>query len=382
MQSMAQVWLVYSLSGSSFVLGALGFAGQLPVFAFALFGGALADARDKRSIVVVTQVTSMLLAFATASLTLTGLIEVWQVFVLAVMLGIVNAFDLPTRQSFLVEMVGHDDLRNAIALNSSIFNAARMIGPSVAGVVMAAVGEGWCFFLNGVSFIPVIASLLMMRLPPRGQREAQPPALQRIREGFAFSVHHRGIRMQLLMVGWVSLVGIAYTVLMPVMAAEVFGGDASALGLLMSAAGGGALLGALALAGRRKRTGLRRWVLRAALGFGVGLILFSQCRWLWLGVVVLVPCGFCMVVLTAASNTLLQLMSPDAYRGRVMSLFSMMFAGMAPFGALLAGSAAHVFGAPGAIFSSGMAILVAAVGYGVWIRRTGDDVTCGAPEEG
>lgn len=371
MQSMAQAWLVYRLSGSSLALGTLGFAGQIPVFALSVFGGALADSRDKRAILIGTQVVSMLLALVAAVLTMTDLVQVWHVFVLATGLGIVNAFDVPARHAFIMDMVGREDLPAAIGLNSSMFNGARMVGPTLAGLLVAAVGEGWCFLLNGVSFVAVIAGLRLMRLPAHVPPPPGPSTLQRIREGLGFAARHEGIRTILLLVGATSLISITYSVLMPVVADKVLGGDASTLGLLMGAVGMGALAGALGLASRGSGKGLFRWVLYAATGLGSSLTAFSLCRSVWPALAVLVPLGLSMVVLMASANTLLQTMSPDAYRGRVMALFSMMFIGMAPFGSLLAGAAAHAVGPSRAIMLAGIACLGNALWFGLWLRRRG-----------
>lgn len=374
MQSMAQSWLVYRLSESSFVLGALGFAAQLPLFALSVFGGALADSHDRRAILVGTQVASMLLALTAAALTMTDLVQVWHVFVLATALGMVNAFDVPTRQSFVMDMVGREDLPTAIGLNSSMFNAARVIGPTLAGLMVAAAGEGWCFLLNGVSFVPVIAGLLMMRLPAHVPPPPGPSTLQRIREGLGFAVRHEGIRTTLLLVGATSLIAVNYSVLMPVVADKVLGGNARTLGLLLGAAGAGALLGALCLASRRDSKGLFRWTLYAAMGLGASLTAFALCRSVWTALLALVPVGMGMVVLMASANTLLQIMSPDAYRGRVMALFSMMFLGMGPFGSLLGGAMAQALGPSTTLLLSGIMCLGNALWFGLWLRRCGDGI--------
>jgi MFS family permease len=346
MQGVAQSWLVYRLTGSSFLLGAVGFAGQIQVFLLASIGGTIADRYDRRRVVIATQSASMLLAFILAALTLTGYVRVWHIFVLAALLGAVSAFDIPARQSFYVEMVGKADLINAIALNSSMFNGARILGPAVAGILVASIGEGWCFFVNGVSYIAVITGLLLMdiRSQPRRITEASP--LARILEGFRFVRGATPIRDILLLLGLVSLVGVPYAILMPIFAGQILHGGARGLGILMGAAGAGALFGALGLAMRSGIQGLGRWVGYASAGFGVSLILFSMSRSFWLSVVLLLPAGFFLMVQTASSNTLLQSMAPDDLRGRVIAAYSMMFMGMAPFGSLLAGLLAEKLGAP------------------------------------
>jgi MFS family permease len=346
MQGVAQSWLVYRLTGSSFLLGAVGFAGQIQVFLLSSFGGTVADRYDRRRVVIATQSASMLLAFALAALTLTGHVRVWHIFVLATLLGAVNAFDIPARQSFIVEMVGKADLINAIALNSSMFNGARIVGPAIAGILVASIGEGWCFFSNAVSYIAVIAGLLLMqtRTPPRRVSEASP--LARILEGFRFVRSTAPIRDLLLLLGLVSLVGVPYAVLMPIFADQILHGGARGLGILMGAAGVGALCGAVSLAVRSRIQGLGRLAGYSSAGFGVSLILFSMSRSFWLSVFLLVPAGFFLMVQTASSNTLIQSMVPDELRGRIMAVYSMMFMGMAPFGALFAGLLAERLGAP------------------------------------
>lgn len=363
MQSVAQAWLVYRLTGSALLLGAVGFAGQIPVFLLAPFGGSLADARGRRRIILATQAASMLLAFALAGLTLAGAVRLWHVFALASLLGVVNAFDIPARQAFLVELVGRADLMNAIALNSSMFNAARIVGPALAGLLLAAVGEGWCFALNGASYVAVLAGLMMMHPKPRPAGPAGGSPLERIVEGFRFVAETGPIRALLLLLGLVSLAGMPYAVLMPVFADRVLGVGATGLGLLMGASGVGALIGALALAARKEVRGLGRWVARATAALGVGLIAFSASRTFWLSALLLVPVGCAMIVQTAASNTLIQAMVPDAFRGRVMAAYSMMFMGMAPIGALLAGAAAGRLGAPAAVATGGAVCILGAIAF-------------------
>src|SRR5437762_1796494 len=340
MQSVAQSWLVYRLTGSSLLLGSVGFAGQIPVFLVAPLGGIVADRQNRHRVVIATQVASMLLAFALAALTLTGTVKVWHIFVLAAQLGVVNAFDVPARQSFLVDMVGKEDLMNAIALNSSMFNGARIIGPAIAGILVAKIGEGWCFFVNGVSYIAVIIGLLMMRIQCTRRMPSAASPLADIIEGFRFVSRTAPIRALLLLLGLVSLVGMPYTVLMPVFADRILHGGARGLGILMGATGVGALLGALTLAMRSGVSGLGRWVAFSCAGFGVSLFLFSWSRHFWLSVALLLPVGFSMMLEMSSSNTLIQAMVPDHLRGRVISVYSMMFMGMAPFGALLGGALA------------------------------------------
>jgi MFS family permease len=305
-----------------------------------------ADRLNRRSIVIATQSTSMVLAGILAALTISGRVKVWEVVVLAACMGVVNAFDIPARQAFLVEMVGREDLMNAIALNSSMFNGARVIGPAIAGILVASIGEGWCFFANSVSYIAVIAGLLLMKIERRAAQERMASALEHIAEGFRFVQQTRPIFALLMLLGLVSLVAMPYSVLMPVFAARILHGNARTLGVLMGATGVGALAGALVLASRTGLKGLSKWVAFSCMGFGVALILFSFSRWYIVSVVLLVPVGFSMMVQMASSNTLIQAMVPDRLRGRTMAVYSMMFMGMAPLGSLLAGALGKSIGAP------------------------------------
>ncbi len=361
MQTVAQSWLVYRLTGSAVLLGTVGFASQIPIFLLSPLGGMVADRWERRRVLLVTQSCMMVLALALAMLTLTGRIEVWHVLAFAALLGTANGFDIPARQSFIVELVERRDLLNAIALNSSMFNGARVVGPAVAGIIVATVGEGWCFFANAVSYVAVLASLLALRLP-RESRE-RPPAspLAEIAEGWRFVANTAPIRAILLLLGVVSLTGMPYAVLMPVMAEDVLHAGARGLGILMGATGTGALIGALALARRNSLRGLGRLVALGALSFGVFLILFSLSRQFWLSVALLLPMGLSMLFQMASSNTLVQSMVPDRLRGRVMSVYSMTFMGMAPIGALLAGVAAGSLGAPVTIAAGGAVSIVAAL---------------------
>jgi MFS family permease len=361
MQSVAQSWLVYRLTGSAFLLGLVGFAGQMPVFLLSPVGGSLADTRSRYRIIIATQTAAMILALILSALTLSGLVRLWHVFALAALLGIVNSLDIPARQAFLVELVGRRDLMNAIAMNSSMFNGARIVGPAIAGILVAVIGEGWCFFLNGISYLAVMAGLLMMHPKPMPPRRGGGTPLGRIVEGFQFVARTAPIRALLVLLGLVSLAGMPYAVLMPIFADQVLHAGARGLGLLMGASGLGALLGALTLAARQQVRGLGRWVAWGTAAFGISLIAFSMSRHFWLSVALLVPVGFAMIVETAASNTLIQAMVPDELRGRVMAVYSMMFMGMAPFGALLSGVLAGRLGAPGAVAAGGVACIAAAI---------------------
>jgi len=362
MDQVAEAWLVYRLTGSALLLGTVAFASQIPVFLLAPIGGALADRVDRRKILIATQSAMMLLTFVLAWVTLSHRVKIWHVVTLAALTGVVNAIDLPARQSFVVDMVSRADLVNAIALNSSMFNGARVVGPALAGIVVAAIGEGWCFFANGVSFLAVIAGLALMKMNrPRMAIEGSP--LENIIEGFRFVAQNGPVRALMLLLGLVSFTAMPYAVLMPLFADKILHGGAQALGLLMGCSGIGALGGALTLAMRKTLKGLSVWVAVSCAGFGVALLLFSFSRSLWLSAVLLVPTGFCMMIQMASSNTLIQSMVPDRLRGRVMSVYAMTFMGMAPMGALLAGSLAHKLGAP---FTVGIGGVVAIVGAGVF----------------
>jgi MFS family permease len=370
MQTVAQSWLVYRLTGSALLLGSVGFASQIPVFLFAPLGGITADRVNRRHIVIGTQVAAMLLAFILAALTLSHAIDhrVWLIFVLSALLGVVNAFDIPGRQSFLVEMVGKEDLMNAIALNSSMFNGARVIGPAIAGILVAKIGEGWCFFANAVSYIAVIIGLLMMRVHSPA-RASQASPFEHMMEGFHFVNHTAPIRALLLLLGIVSLVGMPYVVLMPIFADQILHGGARGLGILMGATGVGALLGALTLAFRQGVKGLGSWVAWCSAGFGASLIVFAMSHRFWLSVILLLPVGYTIMLQMASSNTLIQVMVPDALRGRVMAVYSMMFMGMAPIGALLGGALAERLNAPITVAIGGLASIAGACWFGLQLPK-------------
>jgi MFS family permease len=368
MQSVAQSWLVYRLTGSALLLGSVGFASQVPVFLFAPLGGIAADRFNRRHIVISTQVAAMLLALILAALTLLHIVQVWHVFLLASLLGVVNAFDIPGRQSFLVDMVGKEDLMNAIALNSSMFNGARVIGPAIAGILVAKIGEGWCFFANAVSYIAVIVGLLMMRVQSPARASMASP-FEHMMEGFRFVNRTAPIRALLLLLGLVSLVGMPYVVLMPIFADQILHGGARGLGILMGATGVGALLGALTLAFREGVKGLGRWVAWCSAGFGASLVIFSLSHTFWISVILLLPVGYTIMLQMACSNTLIQVMVPDALRGRVMAVYSMMFMGMAPIGALFGGALAERLGAPRTVAIGGLASLVGAFWFALHLPK-------------
>ncbi len=358
----ATSWLVYRLTGSALLLGVVGFASQFPAFLLGAFAGIFVDRWNRHRLVIVTQTLSMLQSFALAALTLSGRITVAWVVVLAAAQGIVNAFDMPGRQSFLVTIIDDKkDLGNAIALNSSMVTVARLLGPSIAGILIAATSEGWCFLVDGVSYVAVIVALFRMQIaaPATGRAARQRP-LQQLAEGVRYAFGFSPIRAMILLVATVSLVGIPYTVLMPVFAATIFHGGPHTLGFLLTSAGGGALVGAVWLASRRSVVGLGRIIPTAAAVFGAGLIAFTFTHTLWLAVPCLVVSGCGFMVQTAGSNTVIQTVVDDEKRGRVMSFFTMAFFGTAPFGSLIGGWLSSRIGAPSTLRLGGACCLVGA----------------------
>jgi len=365
MTRIATSWLVYRLTRSALLLGLVGFAGQIPSFLLAPFAGVLIDRWNRHRLLIVTQILAMLQSAALAILALTGGINIWHVLALSLFQGLINSFDMPARQAFVVQMVeDRADLSNAIALNSSMVNAARLLGPSIGGVLIAAVGEGWCFFWDAVSYLAVIASLVLMRLPPRPQRPAtKSKVLPELREGLVYVAASPPIRSILLLLALVSLVGMPYTVLMPVFASTVLHGGPHTLGFLMAATGVGALLGAVFLARRRSVLGLGKVIPTTAALFGASLAAFSLSRFLGLSLALLLVTGIGFMVTMSASNTVLQTLVEDDKRGRVMSLYTMAIMGMTPFGSLLAGGLASRIGAPRTLLFGGLGCIVAALWF-------------------
>jgi MFS family permease len=359
MQSVAQSWLVYRITGSPAMLGLVAFAGQIPIFLMSPAAGYAADRFNRHRMVIATQSASMVLALTLAALTLAGRIKVWEIFVLATFLGVANAFDIPARQSFLVEMVGREDLMNAIALNSSMFNSARIIGPAIAGILVAKIGEGWCFFANGISYVAVIAGLLVMKVGPFRPAAATMSAWHTVREGFRYVGGTMPIRAIVQLLAVVSFAGLPYTVLMPIFADRILHGNAQTLGILMGATGLGALFGALLIASRSGLKGFMVWIPVAATGFALSLVGFSASSNVWLSCAMLFVAGFSVTIQVGASNTLIQSIVPDHLRGRAMSVYSMMYIGVGPVGAMVAGFAADTFGARLTILA-GAAICAAA----------------------
>ena len=370
MTYVATGWLVYRITNSAVLLGVVGFAGQIPAFLLAPFGGVLVDRWNKHRVLVATQVLAMLQSLALAILTLTGRITVHEIIALCVLQGVINGFDLPARQAFVAEMLeGPEDLGNAIALNSSIFNGARLIGPSIAGLLIAGTGEGICFLVDGLSYLAVIWAFAMMRLPKTHAPPKPRPLLRELREGLAYAYRFVPIRAILALTAFISLVGIPYTVLMPVFAREILHGGAHTLGFLMGASGLGALIGALYLAARKTVIGLGRLITFATVLFGAGLIAFGFSRWWWLSLGLMLLVGFGMLVQMAASNTIIQTIVDENKRGRVMSFYAMAFMGMAPFGSLLAGHLASRIGAPRTLLIGGVGCLLGALVFARQLPR-------------
>jgi MFS family permease len=367
MTRIATSWLVYRLTKSPLILGTVGFAGQIPTFLLAPIAGVIVDRIDRRKVLVWTQTLAMAQSLALAWLTLSNRITIAEILVLSAMQGIINAFDMPGRQSFMVKMVeDRADLSNAIAINSSMVNTARLIGPSLAGLLIAATNEGWCFFVDGISYIAVIASLLMMRLPAASEERPTTTMLSQLREGWKYVVGSAPIRTILLLFALLSLMGWPFMVLMPVLAGETLHGGPHTMGFLMGAVGVGSLTSALSMVLRRSVRGLTKMIPIAAAVFGVGLICFGLSRVLWLSMMMMLVTGFGMMQGLTASNTILQTLVDERMRGRVMSYYTMAFVGMAPFGSLLSGALAHAIGAPRTIIVSGIACIFGGLWF--WSR--------------
>lgn len=363
----ATSWLVYRLTGSAMALGIVGFAGQFPGFVMGPFAGAFLDRWDRHRVLVVTQTLSMLHSFALAVLTFTGHISVPAIVALNAVQGVVNAFDMPARQAFLPTMISdREDLANAIAMNSSMFNAARLVGPSIAGVLIATAGESWCFLIDGISYFAVILALLAMKDVRRLDRPAVHPGIvEHLFEGWRYVFGFRPIRSLILQLAWLCLVAMPFSVLMPVFADEILGGGPHTLGFLMAASGLGALSGALWLTTRKSVVGLGRVIFISTIVFGGGLIGFALSRWLWVSLAFLTVVGFGMMVQMASTNTVIQTIVDEEKRGRVMSLYTMSFLGTAPFGSLLAGWFSTRIGAPETVALSGLLCF----GTAAWFAR-------------
>jgi MFS family permease len=362
MQNIALSWLVYRMTNSVFLLGIVGFAAQIPTFFLAPFTGVLADRWNRHRMIVMTQSLAMVQAFILAILTLTGIIGVWHIIALALLLGTINAFDIPIRQAFVVEMVErHEILGNAIALNSFLFNGARLVGPSIAGILIGLVGEGVCFLINALSFLLVIFALLAMRIKPRKTHTTHRHILHELREGYEYATGFAPIRSILLLIALVSLIGTPYTTLMPVFARDIFHGGPYTLGFLMAASGSGALIGAIYLASRKSVLGLGKMIAIASSLFGAGLIAFSLSRVFWLSILFLLVVGFGMISQMASSNTVLQTIVDDDKRGRIMSFYAMAFMGTMPFGSFISGSLASKIGTPNTLSIGGIICIVGSI---------------------
>lgn len=364
MTRIATSWLVYRLTGSALLLGFVSFAGQIPTFLLAPFAGVLVDRINRRNLLVWTQVLAGVQSLAMAALTLAKVITIHEIIALSAFQGIINAFDMPGRQSFLVQMVeDKQDLGNAIALNSSMVNMARLIGPALAGITIAAVGEGYCFAIDGFSYIAVVVSLLMMRVPAFTIQRAAASMLHQLKEGWSYVTTFRPIRTILTLFALNSLMGMPFIVLMPIFASQVLHGGPHTLGYLMGASGVGALVSAISLALRKSVRGLTTMIQLSAFLFGSGLILFGLSHYLVLSLLLMLVVGFGMMQGLAASNTVIQTLVPEDKRGRVMSFYTMAFVGMAPFGSLLAGFLAHRVGAPHAVMITGSFCVVGSIWF-------------------
>jgi MFS family permease len=364
MTRVATGWLVYRLTHSALLLGVVGFSGQILTFALGPFAGVWIERMNRRRLLVWTQAAAAVQSLAMAGLTLAHVITIHEIIVLSALQGVINALDIPGRQAFLVQMVDdRADLGNAIAINSSMANGARLVGPAIAGVVIAAFGEGWCFLIDGVSYFAVIASLLMMHITPMEIHRAATSKLEQMREGWKYVSTFRPIRSILLGFSLLSLMGWPYAVLLPIFAGEVLHGGAHTLGWLTGASGVGAMVSALSLAYRKSVVGLTRMIQIASAMFGVALILFGMSRTLWLSLVLMLFVGFGMLQAASASNTVIQTLVPEDKRGRVMSYYTMAFVGSAPFGSLLAGTLAHWIGAPHTVMITGAFVVAGSVWF-------------------
>ena len=360
MQAIAMSWLVYRLTNSVFLLGLVGFSSQIPMFILGPFAGVMVDRLNRHRILILTQTLSMILALILAVLTLSGVVNVWQVILLGFILGCVNSLDIPARQSFVIDMVERkDNLANAISLNSLMFNSARLIGPSIAGIVIMFTGEGVCFLINALSFLAVIVALMMMKVEIRKVEDIKRDVLADLKEGFKYAYDFLPIRYILMLLGMISLAGMSYVVLMPVFARDILHGGPSTFGFLMASAGTGAILATLYLASRKTVVGLGRLIPIFGTIFSIGIIAFSMSRTVSLSLFILGFAGFGFMAHMAASNIILQTVVDDDKRGRVMSLYAMAFMGTTPFGSLLAGALASRIGATNTLIAGGVVCILA-----------------------
>lgn len=369
MTRIATSWLVYRLTGSALLLGLVSFAGRIPTFLLAPFAGVWVDRLNRQRILVVTQALAMLQSLALAALTLAKVITVHEILALSVFQGLINGFDMPGRQAFMMQMVeGREDLGNAIAINSSMVNLARMLGPSIAGIVIAAFGEGYCFLIDGASYLAVIASLLRMRLPAAAIKKHTTTMFEQLKDGWTYAWGFAPVRSILLFFAMVSLMGMPYIVLMPILAGRILRGGPDTLGFLMGAVGMGALVSGVTLAMRKNVVGLEKMIPLAATLLGAGLVLSAISRVLWLAMMLMVITGYGMMQQMAASNTIIQTLVPEDKRGRVMSYYTMAFVGMAPFGSLLAGTLAHAVGVPLTLLINGFCCIAGAIWFATRLK--------------
>lgn len=359
MESVALSWLVFRLTGSEVLLGTVNFAQQIPMFVVAPFAGVVTERMDRRRLLLFTQTSAMILATTLAVLVLTNRIQVWHILVLSIFVGITNAFDMPGRQAFVPELVDRrEHLGNAIALNSTMFNIARLIGPAIAGLTIRVVGEGVCFAINSASFLCVIFALFQMRVVPREQPAVHNHPLKDLRDGAAYVLSFQPIRFLLSLIALASLASGAYAVLLPVFAKNVYHGDSGTLGFMFGAVGAGALVSATMLARRASVVGLGRWIVIASATFGASLIALGLTRSEWLGIPILVLTGFGAMLHMGSTNTLLQTMIEDRMRGRVMAFYAMSFVGTMPIGSLIAGYTSSHFGPAPTLMVAGLITLV------------------------
>ena len=368
MQNVAQSWLVYRLTHSELLLGTAWFCAQIAVFALGPLGGIAADRFSRRKVVIVTQTLSMMQAFVLAALTLTGRVHVWHVLVLAGLLGVINAFDMPGRQALVIQMTSKEDLINAISLNSAVFNAARVVGPAVAGLLLAVVGEGTCFLINGFSFLAVILSLTAMRIPP-GEPRKHAPMWQHLVDGFRYAANHSAVRRVLALMGAATLAGMPGLVLMPFFADDIFHRGSRGLGILMGAMGIGAVVGTLVLARRTRLSGLGKVMVISGLTTGACYLAFAFSPSFYLSLALMPLIGYSVMRQMASANTTIQTLIPDEYRGRIMALYSMTVVGLGPFGSLAAGALAGRFGARATMATGGMLALVSSLVFAWYLRR-------------
>ena len=368
MQNVAQSWLVYRLTHSELLLGTAWFCAQIAVFALGPLGGIAADRFSRRKVVIVTQTLSMVQAFVLAALTLTGRVQVWHVLVLAGLLGVINAFDMPGRQALVIQMTSKEDLINAISLNSAVFNAARIVGPAVAGLLLAVVGEGTCFLINGFSFLAVILSLTAMRIAP-GAPGKHAPMWRHLVDGFRYAANHSAVRRVLALMGAATLAGMPGLVLMPFFADDIFHRGSRGLGILMGAMGIGAVVGTLVLARRTRLSGLGRVMVTSGLTTGACYLAFAFSPSFYLSLALMPLIGYSVMRQMASANTTIQTLIPDEYRGRIMALYSMTVVGLGPFGSLAAGALAGRFGARATMAAGGVLALVSSLVFAWHLRR-------------